>query len=298
MSGWVKLWRKSQDSDMVRRLTSKQRDVMIQCLLLANHAGREWEWKGQVIKCDPGQFVTSLESLRRKCAKDVSIQNIRTALLILEKYQFLTSESTKTGRMITITKWSTYQADQQSYQQGCQQRANKELTTNKNDKNDKEEEEEKETLLSVSNFDSFKNGIPSKQIAEAWNDLVRKNVSTMPQVAKISPDTQRYTHIRARWKMNPDLDVWKIVMDKATKSPFLNGRVKKFCASFDWLIKSQDNFTKTLEGNYDDKNQVSSGMTLEEFKAEFNMEIQDLKEMDYWIKKGTIRADQRTRLQQ
>lgn len=94
---------------MYRNLNSKQRDVMINCLLLANHKGKKWEWKGEIFECRPGQFITSLPSLKRVCAKDVSVQNIRTALKKLIKWNFLEQETTKTGRLITIINWQKYQ---------------------------------------------------------------------------------------------------------------------------------------------------------------------------------------------
>jgi hypothetical protein len=137
MSGWIKIYRKIQDSDMYKQLNSKQRDVMVQCLLLANHKEITWEWQGDFITCHPGQFITSLQNLKKVCAKDVSIQNIRTALGKLKKWQFLTIKSTKTGRLVTVLNWVSYQQDDIDNQQSNQQRANKELTTNKNVKNDK-----------------------------------------------------------------------------------------------------------------------------------------------------------------
>ncbi|MDZ7739937.1 MAG: hypothetical protein U5K32_12910 [Bacteroidales bacterium] len=109
MEGWIKLHRKLLVSDMYQALDTGQRDVLITCLLLANHEAKEWEWNETIFKVNPGQFITSLASLRKHCASDVSIQNIRTALLKLEKWQFLTNKSTKTGRLITILNWDTYQ---------------------------------------------------------------------------------------------------------------------------------------------------------------------------------------------
>ena len=111
VSGFIKLHRKIQSSPMYQSLNSKQRDVMIQILLMANHTEQEWEWKGEVYKCQPGQFVTSLDSLKNVCAKDVSLRNIRTCISILERWQFLTNKSTKTGRLITIINWNTYQVN-------------------------------------------------------------------------------------------------------------------------------------------------------------------------------------------
>ena len=110
--GWIKLWRKLLNSNMYKSLTAHQRDVMIQCLLLANHEEREWEWEGVVFECKPGQFITSLDSLKKLCAKNVSLKNIRTSLLKLEKWGFLANKSAKTGRLITICNWLSYQGEE------------------------------------------------------------------------------------------------------------------------------------------------------------------------------------------
>jgi len=141
MEGWIKLHRKLLKSDMYQALNAGQRDVLIMCLLLANHEENEWEFEGRIYKAEPGQFITSLASLKKHCAKDVSTRNIRTALQKLEKWQFLTNKSTKTGRLITILNWDTYQSvnnetDKDTDKQVTKhrQRGDKEVTTNKNDK--------------------------------------------------------------------------------------------------------------------------------------------------------------------
>lgn len=144
MDGWIKLHRKILNSDMYRSLNSKQRDVMITLLLMANHKPNKWEYKGEIYEAKPGQFVTSLESIKQNCAKDVSIKNIRTTLQKLEKWGFLTNKSTKTGRLITIVNWDIYQCgdNETGKENGSQpaknrQRIGKEPATNKNEKNDK-----------------------------------------------------------------------------------------------------------------------------------------------------------------
>jgi DNA replication protein DnaD len=134
MTGWIKLHRKLLNSDMYRSLNSVQRDVMVQILLSANHRTNQWEWKGKLFECKPGQFITSLNTLKNNCASAVTVQNIRTALNKLKTWQFLTYKSTKTGRLITVLNWDTYQVLHEEDQQSNQQTANKELTTNKNDK--------------------------------------------------------------------------------------------------------------------------------------------------------------------
>lgn len=154
MSGWIKLYRKTIKSDMYKSLNSKQRDVMMTLLMMVNHKENEWEWNGQIFKTKPGQVVTSIAKIKENCASDVSLQSVRTALLKLEKWGFLTNESTKTGRLITIVNWGVYQdgEDQTNKENNKeltkhQQRTNKELTTNKNDKNDKNVKNDKEEVV-------------------------------------------------------------------------------------------------------------------------------------------------------
>ena len=126
---------------MYKKLKTSQRDVMIQCLLLANHKKNKWLYNGNIYECNPGQFITSLNSLKNLCASDVTERKIRTTLKNLEKWKFLTNQSTKTGRLITICNWAIYQANGQFNDKEndkdltkLDQTDVKELTTNKNNK--------------------------------------------------------------------------------------------------------------------------------------------------------------------
>jgi len=146
MEGWIGLHRKIQESPVYKSLNAKQRDVLIQCLLMANHQKKEWEWEGKPYECERGQFITSLDSITRNCGNDVKVQSVRTALLKLEKWRFLTSESTKTGRLITICNWETYQSKEGLSNKATnkaltkdQQSSNKALTPNKNGENGKKQ---------------------------------------------------------------------------------------------------------------------------------------------------------------
>lgn len=138
--GWIKLHRKIMESPMYLQMNSKQRDVMLCLLLMANHQEKEWLFNGVIYKVKPGQFVCSLEKIKEKCAKDVSIRNIRTSLKVMETYQFLTNESTNRNRLITICKWEEYQSEVTNYLAGNRQATDKQLTTNKNVNNNKKEE--------------------------------------------------------------------------------------------------------------------------------------------------------------
>jgi hypothetical protein len=125
MAGWIKLWRAIEEDPMYLSMTSKQRDVLLQVLLMANHQEKSWIYDGKLYHCKPGQFVTSLDQIQERCAKDVSIQNIRTAISIMESYQFLTNKSTNKNRLITICNWEKYQGELTSNLTGNQQATNK-----------------------------------------------------------------------------------------------------------------------------------------------------------------------------
>lgn len=162
--GWIKLHRKLKESPLYKDCNSKQRDVLINLLLMVNHKSNKWIFKGEEHEVKAGQVVTSLESIANMCAKDVSIQNVRTALLKFEKYGFLTNKSTNKNRLITIGNWEVYQCDEEN-QQANQQAINKRLTTNKNVKNEKN----KKLYVETSN---------EYRLAEHLFELIRKNNPT------------------------------------------------------------------------------------------------------------------------
>ena len=142
--GWIKLHRCLLDKAIWISSTPEQKTILITLLLLANHEGKEWEWKGKQFKAQPGQFVTSLDSLAKKCGNGVSVKNVRTAIDKFKKYGFLANESTKTGRLITIVNWGFYQSEINTTGKDIdkevaknRQSTGKQVATNKNDKNDK-----------------------------------------------------------------------------------------------------------------------------------------------------------------
>lgn len=146
MAGWTKLHRDLLNKSIWQLSTPEQKTVLVTLLLMANHEERNWEWNGEKYCCKPGQFITSLEKIVENCGKGITIQNVRTALKRFEKLEFLTNESTKHGRLITIVNWGFYQSDGNKTNKEAnkeltdsQQTANKELTPNKNEKNDKNE---------------------------------------------------------------------------------------------------------------------------------------------------------------
>ena len=142
--GFIKLHRQLLEHPIWQKSTPEQKVILITLICMANHEPNRWEWNGEIFTVKRGQMVTSLESIKSACGKGISTQNIRTALVRFEKLGFLTNESTKSGRLITIEKYSKWQDVDSETNKGANkdltktsQRPNKDLTPNKNDKNDK-----------------------------------------------------------------------------------------------------------------------------------------------------------------
>lgn len=139
MQGWVKLYRELLDKPIWLLSTAGQRSVLIAVLMLANHAARKWEWKGQPFEVQPGQFITSLASLAQKSGKGTTIQMVRGSLARFSKLGFLTDQSTGSGRLITVVNWGIYQGEEKGttgHSTDRQQTNNRPTTPNKNDKNE------------------------------------------------------------------------------------------------------------------------------------------------------------------
>ena len=108
-TGFIALHRKLLDSPIWQVTTVEQKVILITLLLMANHSEKKWYWQGEEFICQPGQFITSLPNIVKACGNGLTVQNVRTALKKFENMNFLTDQSTKTGRLITIVNWQVYQ---------------------------------------------------------------------------------------------------------------------------------------------------------------------------------------------
>lgn len=243
--GWIKLHRKLNESDMYKGLNSVQRDVLIQCLLMANHTEKEWEWKGKIIKCQPGQFKTSLESIRKNCAKRTTIKMVRTALKKLEKWKFLANEGAKEGRIITICKWRTYQHNSQSEGKdegkiGADVGQDKGMirATNKNGKNVKNDKNS--TLSSLQDGDI-------KKLFDELNKILHK-------VRPCKKSKEYYDKIKTRLRTYTSNELIQAAQNLAN-DPFMSGdneNQKKY-ASLEYLVRNDKNVQKWLEEQHKPK---------------------------------------------
>ena len=139
--GWIKLHRCLFNKAIWQNSTPEQKVILITLLGMANHKGKEWEWKGKQFKAKPGMLVTSLDSICTRCGKGISVQNVRSALNKFEKYEFLTQEVTKTGRLITIVNWGIYQGVIEEGNKDTNKEVTNDQQSTNNDNNVKEREE-------------------------------------------------------------------------------------------------------------------------------------------------------------
>ena len=211
---WLKLHRDLMEKPIWTASTPEQKTILITLLMMANYYENEWEWKGLPFKAKPGQFVTSLQSIARNAGKGISIQNVRTALKRFEKYEFLTDESTKVNRLITIVNWGVYQSkpkkpniDANRELTDSQQRANRQLTTNKEYKN----KESKNNNIYI---------VEQKQIIDYLNKKTGSNYKTSTSKTK--------SLITSRLNEKYTVDDFKKVIDIKSEQWLKDNKMKAY----------------------------------------------------------------------
>lgn len=103
-------------------------------------------------------------------------------------------------------------------------------------------------------------GVSPPAIDEAADAVLQFNAVAgrvgWPKVQKLSP--ARRAALLGRLKDSGGAEGWAVALAKAEASSFLTGQTPKpFLASFDFITK-QANFTKIMEGNYDDRSNPNS----------------------------------------
>lgn len=168
MAGWVKLHRKILEWEWYDDHNTFR--LFMTLLMMANHTDKKW--RGNLIM--RGSLLTSLDSL--SATTGLSVQQIRTSLNKLILTGEITNKSTSRNRIITISKWDSYQNDNNQDNNevtGNQQAVNKQVTTNKNEKNVENEKKTDTPLAMLANMNV------DKKIASDWLK-VRKTKKLAP----------------------------------------------------------------------------------------------------------------------
>lgn len=179
--GWVKLYRNILDNTIWVNSTMEQKIILITLLCMANHEPKKWEFGNDVYTVQPGQFITSLPGIVKKCnCKEITIQKVRTALERFEKLGFLTDKSTNKNRLVTIVNWGVYQStDNEVNSQnnrhltGTQQALNRHLTPNKKERN----KEYKNYIIYIVEYLNEKAGTAYKSTTQKTISLINARLN-------------------------------------------------------------------------------------------------------------------------
>lgn len=173
--GWLKLYRDLLGKPIWLNSTPEQKCILIAILCMVNHEPNVWEWQGEKYSVSRGQTITSLEKICKTAGKGISQQNVRTALKRFEKLQFLTNESTKEGRLLTVLNWRVYQSEDSKPNKAANrcltddsQTPNRRLTPIEECKNDNNEK----TLFDVPEEKPKKKTSPKKKAEEIELELI------------------------------------------------------------------------------------------------------------------------------
>ena len=160
--GYIKLYRKIEESELYFCEKFSKVHAWIDLLLLANHKNGIINIRGNIININRGQVGYSKDTLAKRWKW--SKQKVYTFLELLEKLgqiDYKISQQTRQQKnnilgLITIKNYDFYQSDipqdiPQTRQQTRQQKDHR-LDTNKNDKNDKNDKNEKEDNITPKNI--------------------------------------------------------------------------------------------------------------------------------------------------
>ena len=92
-----------------------------------------------------------------------------------------------------------------------------------------------------------KKGFTPDVLVGLWHEVVGR-----PRVTKLGASRRRKA--LARIVEHPDPEFWKTVFEKISRSSFLQGSGDRgWVASFDWVVRNDENILRVAEGAYDDR---------------------------------------------
>jgi hypothetical protein len=179
MKGWVMLHREIFNHWIWKN--PKYFKAWIYCILRANHEGKSFLHGTELHNLVRGEFITSLQNFSNDT--DLTIQNTRTFLKLLEKDSMIERKSTQKLTKVTICnydKWNNHQHIDNTQVTNKQHTGNKQLTTdnnvnnvnNVNNDNNKNIDYRKQKLSSI---DFYINN-EHLQITKSFQELFRANL--------------------------------------------------------------------------------------------------------------------------
>jgi hypothetical protein len=202
--------------------------------------------KGKTVPVPRGSVCASLRHIADETG--VGHQVVRTALKRFETEHMVNTKVTHGKTVISLCNYEKHQrsgvGDNTAPNTSLTQDQHKPNTQKKQGNKETREETNVSCEIAPPAIDEIAQGI------QHFNALAP--ASNWPMVQKVTPP--RRSALRGRIKDCGGLDAWCEAMTRASRSQHLTGNNNRgWTATFDWLA-NHANFTKLMEGNYDDRN--------------------------------------------
>ena len=245
------------DQSSIAKSPPHVREIWMYILRRANHADCPEQ------RLRRGQLRTSYREILADLSWTVGYRKesykktqCEIAMRVLTREGMITTEKSTRGMVITVCKYDYYQnpdhyvVDKVVDNEVDNETDNESTGNTRRIKNDKNID----TKVSLSNAKhSTQEKIDYDEVVNFFNS----KTNGVFGFVRLPISDKRKSAIRARIREHGKIAFGEVVA-KATNSDFLKGSTR-FKATFDWIIKP-DNFSKILEGNYDNrKNNENNG---------------------------------------
>ena len=195
MEGWIKLHRKITDHWIWKN--SNYVHAWITILFTVNYEPKKTLIQGEIIECDRGQSLLSLQNWTELFGRNWTIQKTRTFFDLLKNDSMINTEGLRKTTRLTVCKYNDYQDQKQADntpKTSTEQGDNKEITTTKESK----ESKEIKNIAEFYPFEEFWNDYGKKDGAkkckEKWNRISKSDRKLikefLPKYIKSTPDIQ------------------------------------------------------------------------------------------------------------
>lgn len=259
MPGWIKLYRKLIDSEIMKKPPMYLK-VFIWLLLHAQHSNFNGLKRGQGKTSIP-DIIEAMSykigyRIERPTKKEIYgiIDWLRSPYEGNDEGNMMVTTKVTHGFIYDIVKYELYQDDDEREGNDenptkVQRRSRQGNNINKNVKNDKNDK----NILSNDNIVNLPiDVIPYQEIMNLFN----KTCKTLPSIKSIEGTRQQT--VRVLWKEIKSIEYFENLFNEVNYSDFLSGRNGKWMnCNFDWILK-QSNRRKIMEGVYKNKDVTSS----------------------------------------
>lgn len=265
VTGWIKLSRKllQQDWYLGEKFTKSM--CWIDLLLLAEwRKERSFFIRGIRVVVDRGQVAMPLSELSRRWC--LSVNTVRSRLREMVKDGRISLRANNVVTRITILNWEKYQFNETGAEHEpveiIQENIEPLIETIPPDNDTEVEEiapiieeipiEPVDPIVDAPDLPTVKSKKPEVD-CDFVVRLFHDRCPSYPKVLKVSD--KRKMKIRIRFEeMGYNFETLQQVFDKAEASKFMRGdNPRGWRADFDWIFKNGDNWTRILEGRYDDR---------------------------------------------